>query len=205
MAKSSFPSELHAEFRGGASVGRVHEFHVLHVFLGSAVDDGSDGFGDVVVGGESEFVEGGEEMVVAGFVAGTPVAHRPGVDDLVVEDVVVVGAADAGLWRVVLAGIAGRAEQSRSGAVDAEIVGRGPVDHVFGIDGAVEVIVQVAALGHVVQKCQQQRRLVADGVEIARGFLLGGLGDGEGGKHEEDQIPPTDVRAHERASENSGL
>src|SRR5450755_1447539 len=106
------PSQLHAQFRGGAAVGGVHEFDVLHVLAGGAVDDSSDSLGSVVMGGEPELVEGGEEVIVAGLVAGAPVAHRPGVDDLVIEDVVVVGTADAGFRRVMLAGIAGSAQQT---------------------------------------------------------------------------------------------
>ena len=149
------PAEFCAELRRAAPIGGVHELDVLHVFAAGAVGNGSYGFGDVVMRSESELVEGGEEMVVAGFIAGAPVAHRPGIDDLVVENVVVVGAANAGFRRVVLAGIAGRAHQLRSSAVDAEIVGGGEVDEVLGVNRAVEVIVQVSALGHVVQKREQ--------------------------------------------------
>ena len=105
-------AEAGGELWSGVAVGGVHELDVLHVLFGGAVDDGGDGFGGVIVDCEFELVEGGEEMVVAGLVAGTPVAHRPGVDDLVVEDVVVIGAADGGLGRVMLAGIAGRSDQA---------------------------------------------------------------------------------------------
>ena len=196
------PAELHAEFRGGASVGGVHEFDVLHVLAGGAVDDGGDAFGYVVMRRETELVEGGEEVVVARLVPGAPVAHRPGVDDLVVEDVVVIGAADAGLGRVVFAGIAGSAEQLRGGAVDAEIVGRSEVEQVFGVDCAVEMIVQVSALGHVVQEGKQQWRLVADRVEIARGFLLGGLRRGEDSKNDEDRITAQGFQDHWRSLKN---
>ena len=167
--------------------------------FGGAVDDGGNGFGNVIVGYEFEFVEGGEEMIVAGFVSGAPVAHGPGVDDLAVEDMVVVGAADRGLRRVVLAGVARRGEQTRGRPVDAEIVGGGPVDHVFGVDRAVEMVVQVSALGHVVQEGEQQRRLVADGVEIAGGFLFGRLGRGQRGYQDEEH---GELQAHERASGN---
>ena len=149
-----FPGQAHAELGGGASIGGVHEFDILHVFAGGAVDHGGDGLGDMVVRGQSELVEGGEEVVVAGLVAGAPVAHGPCVDDLVVEDVVVVGAADAGLRRVMFAGIAGGAQQAGRGAVDAEIVGCREVEKVLGVDRAIEVVVQIAALGDIVQESQ---------------------------------------------------
>jgi hypothetical protein len=48
------------------------------------------------------------------------------------------------------AGIARRAHQARGSAVDAEIVGRGEIEQVFGVDRAAEMIVQVPTLGDVV-------------------------------------------------------
>src|ERR1051326_365014 len=126
-------------------------------------------------------------MVVAGFVTGAPIAHGPGVDDLVVEDVVAVSAADGGLGRVMLAGIAGGRYQLRGRAIDAEIVGGGEVDQILGVNGAVKVVVEVPAFGHVVQKGEQERGLLADGVEVTRGFLLGGLGGGERGEKKNKQ------------------
>src|SRR5208282_6666850 len=108
------PAELQAESRRRQSVGGVHELDVLYVLTGGAVDHRRHGFGLMTVDRRSELVEGGEKMVVAGFVAGAPVAHRPGVDDLVVEHMVVIGAADGGLRRIFLAGIARRSNQLRS-------------------------------------------------------------------------------------------
>ncbi len=63
-----------------------------------------------------------------------------------------------------LAGIARRGEQARGRAVDAEIVGGGPINHVFGVDRAVEMVVQVSTFGDVAQEGEQQGRLMADGV-----------------------------------------
>ena len=201
-----FPVQLHAELRGSAAIGGVHEFDILHVFAGGAVDHGGDGFGDMVVRGQSELVEGGEEMVVAGLVAGAPVAHGPCVDDLVVEDVVVIGAADAGLRRVMFAGIAGGAQQAGRGAVDAEIVGCREVEQILGVNRAIEVVVQVAALGDVVQESQQQGGLVADRVEIARRLLLSGLSCCERGeKRRESDTGECRLQARKRTPENSGL
>src|SRR5580765_4037560 len=98
------------------------------MLVGGAVDDTGDGFRNMIVRREPELVEGGEEVVVSRFFSVAPVAHRPGVDDLVVENVIVVGAPDSGLGRVVLAVIAGRGEQAGGRAVDAEVIRGGEVD-----------------------------------------------------------------------------
>jgi hypothetical protein len=196
------PSEPHAELSGGAAIGSVHELDVLHVLARGAVDDGGDGFGHVVVGGESELVEGGEEVIVTRLVARSPVAHRPRVNDLVVEDVVVVGAADSGFRRVMFAGIAGGAHQARSGAVHAEVVVRGKIEQIFRVDRAVEVIVQVAALGDVVQKSQQHGGLAAKRIEIARCSLLGRLRCGESRQKKSNQTA-TSPSPHRQVHEHS--
>ena len=175
------PSQFHAEFRGGVAVGGMHELDVLHVFFRGAIRDAGHRFGGVIFSHRQELVEGSKEMVMGGFVARPPIAHRPGVDDLPVENLIVVGAANRRLGSVFFAGITRSAEQTGSGAVDAKIVGSSPVDHVFGIDRAREVIVQVAPFGHVVQEREQQRGLVADGVEVAGSTLLGCLRSGQGG------------------------
>ena len=116
-----------------------------------------------------------------GFVPGPPIPHRPGIDDLAVKNLVVVGAPNRGLGRVSFAGVAWRAQQPRGGTVDAEIIGGSPVDHVLRIDRARKVIVQVSTLRHVMQKCQQQRWVASDRIEVARGFLLGSLCNRQGG------------------------
>ncbi len=74
------PAELHSEFGGCAffTVGGVHELDVLHMLFRGAVDDGGNGFGNMIVGHELELVEAGEEMIVARLVSGAPVAHGPG-------------------------------------------------------------------------------------------------------------------------------
>jgi len=89
-----------------------------------------------------------------------------------VKNVVVIRAADSGFGRIAFAGIARRAQQARSGAVDAEIVVGRKVNQIFGINGAVQMIVQVTTLGDVVQEGQQERWLIPDRVEIARSLLL---------------------------------
>ena len=76
-----------------------------------------------------------------------------------------------------VAGVVARGrDQDGSGAIDAEAVLGGEVDEILGIDGAEEVIVQVAALGHAPEKGQKKWRLVADGVEVPSRALLRGRG-----------------------------
>jgi len=202
LGEVAVPTQLHAQFGGRASVGRMHEFDVFDMLARGAIDHGGDRFGYVAVRCQAELVEGSEEVVVTGFVSGAPVAHGPGIDDLVIEDVVVIGAADSRLGRVFLAGIAGGSHEARGGAVHAEIVGDGEVNQIFGVDRAIEVIVQIAAFRHVVEKSQQQRGFLAYRVQIARRFLLGSLRRGEAGKKEENQTAANDSRhqAHVRAS-----
>ena len=143
-----------------------------------AIRGGGDCLRDMSVRGQAEFVEGGEEMIVAGFVAWLPVAHRPGVDHLVVEHVIAVAAAGCGFGGVVFAGVAGRGQQARRRAVDAEAAVGREIDQIFGVDRAVEMIVQISTLGQVADKSQQQLRLFANRVEVAGGALLGTLGGG---------------------------
>src|SRR5579864_1943872 len=122
------------------------------MLFGGPVDDARDGFGHMVVRCEAKLVEGGEEVVVTRFRSVAPVAHGPRVDDLVVENMVVVGATDGGLGRVVLAIIAGRGEQAGSGPIDAVVVGGGKVDQIFRVQSAVEMGVEVSSFWHVVHE-----------------------------------------------------
>src|SRR5215471_8865090 len=199
-----FPSELHRELWGGASVGGVHELDVLQVLFGSAIDDRGDAVGSVVVRGESELAEGSEEVIVARFLARAGVAHRPRVDDLVIENLVTIGAADRGLGSVVLTGIAGWGYESRCGAVNAEVVRRGEVYEVLGVDRSREVVVEISALGHVVEEGEEQRWLIADRVEIAGGSLLRSLREGECREDYEDKCIPSDVAHSKIASLKPG-
>src|SRR5208282_1013123 len=131
------------------------------------------------VRGQAELVESSEEMIVTGFFARLPVAHGPGVDHLAVEDVIDVSAAGGGFGGVGFAGIARRGEEVGGGAVHAQAAGGGEIDEILGIDGAVEMIVQVSTFGQVAQEGQKQSGLFAEGIEITGGALLSGLGRGE--------------------------
>src|ERR1035441_8644752 len=117
-------------------------------------------------------------MVVTRFLLAMPVAHRPGVHQLIVENVVLIGAAHRRLVPVRLARIARRRNQLRGAAVHAESVLRGPVDEAFRINRAAQVDMQIAALGHLLQKCQQQSRLMTHRFQILRRLLLRALRPG---------------------------
>src|ERR1019366_9979405 len=55
---------------------------------------------------------------------------------------------------------------------------RGPVDEAFRINRAAQVDMQIAALGHLLQKCQQQPRLMPHRFQILRRLLLRALRPG---------------------------
>ena len=114
--------------RGCASIGGVHELNVLQVIHAGAIRSCGNRLRYMGVRGQTEFVEGCEEVIVTGFVAWPPVAHRPGVDHLIVENVIAIAAAGPGLGRVVLAGIAGAGEQPGRSAVHAELAVGGEID-----------------------------------------------------------------------------
>ncbi len=169
------PLGLRREFHGCAPVRGEHELDVLHTFLSLAVGDTGDFFSGMRVRNEGELIEGGKEVVVTGFLSRAPVAHRPCIDDLVVKNVIVIGAADQRLRCVVFASIARRSQNARRCPVDAEVVGNRPVDHVFGVERSPKVVVEIGAFRHVMEEGQQQRRLFTYRIEIAGRFLFGRL------------------------------
>jgi hypothetical protein len=201
----AFPPQLHSESDRRIQVGAAHQLDVLHVLFGSAVDHARNQLGHVGVRSGLELIEAGEEVIVSGFVSRTPVAHRPGVNDLVVENVVRVGAANRGARLVLFAGVARRAEQLRGRSINTEIIRSREVDQVLGINGATKMVVEVSALGHVVHKREQQRRLTPDRVEIARSLLLGSLGRRQGSKYQDDHAAASRKAHSERASGNQAL
>ena len=76
-------------------------------------------------GCKGELIEGGEEVIVAGLLARQPVAHRPGIYHLPIQNMVLVGASHRGLVGVFLTGVAGRKNEVRGRVIDAQpILGR---------------------------------------------------------------------------------
>jgi hypothetical protein len=86
----------------------VHELDVLQMILASPIHGRRETFSHVLVRGQAELVEGGEEVIVSRSLVGRPVAHGPGIDELAIKYVIAVSAAHSGLGCVFLARIARR-------------------------------------------------------------------------------------------------
>ena len=116
--------------------------------------------------------EGVEEMVVPRLSRQLPVAHGIGVDHSGIEARIVEGLADRGR------GTAGTGAYREGLRIHAILALRTPLDERFRVNGAGQVIVQVAALGHLAQKRQQQVGILANALEVALGAGLIGIGIG---------------------------
>ena len=154
-----------------------------------------------------KFVEGGEKVIVSGFLA-RPVAHGPGIDDGIVENVVLVGAADGRLAGEAVAGIVTRGRnQNGSRAVDTKAVLSGEVNKTLGVNRPGQMDVQVAAFRHLAQESEQKSGLLADGVEVMRGSLFGGVlllrQDGWRGQRQRENQQPGDS-LHRNPPESNG-
>src|SRR6185503_3162383 len=74
--------------------------------------------------------------------------------------------------------IARRVDNRRRRRLEAEAVLGGPVQVALGVDRAREVVVEIATLGHLVQECQQERRLGANRRKVSgRGGFSARLSD----------------------------
>ncbi|MDX6459812.1 MAG: hypothetical protein QOE55_3509 [Acidobacteriaceae bacterium] len=208
-----WPAELVAKFGGGREGRSLHDFEILAVLGGGAGSDLVKPLGDVRLVDVGEAGEGGEELVVAaGAGGGNEGSHGEGVDEGVVEFLVLegVGSADVafsadGLGRDA-AGGGLRLEEAESGLIDAEVVGGALGDQGFGVDGSAEVHVEVGALGHVCEEGVERERAGGfGGVEGTggAGFLRGrGLGREDGSDAKEQDCGtvaahglPSDLRS----------
>ena len=168
------PAQLGPQLRGSVSVGRHHEFDILQVIVGSAGGNLGQLIAHAVQCGEVELVESCEEMVVPRSFAGSPVPHRPCIHQLVIENMIAVSTLNCRFIGVLRArGIAGRSQKIRGAAIYAKVVACRIVDPALCVDGATHVIVQVAALGHLLEKGKQQGRILADRIEVASCAFLG--------------------------------
>ena|SRR6476661_9275068 len=123
----------------------------------------------VTVGGGTKLAKGGKEMVMTGFGASDELAHGQGVQQMAVKIALLQG--DAG-GRLAGGGIARRLRERKSGAVDTQAVLHGVLDKAFRIDRAGKMVMEIAALGHLLEKRMQKQRLVANRIKIAGGLLL---------------------------------
>src|ERR1019366_4384839 len=102
-----------------------------------------------------------EEVVVSGLARILPVTHRDGVNDVAVELGILKGILDwhpgrAAGWRTAR----WRAEGEGFG-INALTFLRRPLDVRFRVNRSGEVNVEIASLGHLAQKGQQQVRVLA--------------------------------------------
>jgi hypothetical protein len=142
----------------------MHELYILQMIHASAIGCDGDCLGNMRVRRQAEFIEGGEKMIMARFIAGLPVAHRPGIDHLVEENLVAVSTAGGRFDGISFAGIAGRGKQARRCAVRAQAAVGGEIHQIFCVDCSVKVIVEISALRQLMEESQQQLRLLANAV-----------------------------------------
>src|SRR5437660_11577003 len=152
----------------------MHEFQVQQVVSGSTTPGLSQHLAGVQAGSKVELIEVSEEVVMTGFRAWNPIAHRPSVDDLVIKHMILVSAGDGGLVGVLLTGITRRGDQDRRGVVHAHAAVGGVVDEGLRINGSVQMIVQVSPFWHRLEERQQQRRLATNGFQIPTDTLFAG-------------------------------
>ncbi len=97
-------------------------------------------------------------------------AHRKCIEHAAIEPDVLIGNRRRGL---AFLGIARRRQQNQGVTIHAQAVLHGKLDKTFRVDCSGEVVMKISTLGHLGQKRMQQRRLVTNGFEMARGLLLG--------------------------------
>ncbi len=133
--------------------GRLHDLEVLLILSGGAGGNFVEPLAGVRFIDAVEAVEGGEELIVAADAsAGDEAAHGEGVDEGIVEFLILEGVfgADVALATDWLRRNASRGglgfEETHGLGIDAEDIGGGIFDEGFGVDGAGEVHVEVCAL-----------------------------------------------------------
>jgi len=137
--------------------------HVLAVVAPELIDRH---VGEMRAGYCPEFVEGREEFVVAAGHRGSwqERAHRERIDQAVIERLVAHGIGDGHRSR----SVALRLWQHDGLKVDAKALLRGPGDETLGVNGAAEMGVEVATLGHAMEESAQRRSIFARRLEARR-------------------------------------
>src|SRR5580658_10173492 len=130
-------------------------------------------FSPVPVHNRIEFSESGEEVIADGAIVARAdiIADGPGVNHLIAK------------WKIcerlrggelAFRGVAWRLGEAAL-AIDAEAVFDRVLNVAFGVDRAGEVMMQIGAFWHAMEKIFEEHRIVADGFEIlgrARGWGL---------------------------------
>ena len=161
--------------------GRDERLEVLLVLGRGAAGDLGEHVPRLAAVGRAELVERGEEVVVAGLDAVAEALHRPGAQDLVVEDVVAERVAERPL-----AGGARSGLREQRDHVHADAAGRAAADHRLRVHGARQVVVQVAALGHVVEEGVALHLVAAVALQVLGRSELGG-GSRRGEQREQEK------------------
>ena len=130
----------------------------------------------------AELVERGEEVVVARLDAVAEALHRPGAQNLVVGDVVAERVAERPL-----AGGARPGLREQRDHVHADAAGRAAADHRLRVHGARQVVVQVAALGHVVEERVALHLVAAVALQVLGRSQLG-RGSRRGEQREQENM-----------------
>ena len=159
---------------------RLHQLEILLVLRGGSRRDLVEKLAGVARIGAAELGEGSEEMIVPGLaLRGNEAAHGEGIDQLVVEALVLrhVGGGNVARFAHRLRLRAGldrlRLGEALGDRIDAETVLAADADEGLGVDRAVEMIVQVGALRHALEKVAERKRIAANGVERLRRAKLG--------------------------------
>ena len=178
---------------------RLHQLEILLVLRGGAGGDLIEKIAGVAGIGAAEFREGSEEMVMPGHALGRDeAAHGEGIDQGIVEVLVLGDFGGGNIARLAdRLGRGSRLDRLRlgerlGGLIDAETVFTPDADERLGVDGAVQMIVQVGALRHALEEVAQGKRVGADLLQLLRGALFGSwrrlgrrsgrdLGQSEGG------------------------
>ncbi len=151
---------------------RFHQLEILLVLRGGPRRDLVEKRARVARVGATELGERPEEMIVPGLALRRhEAAHREGIDQLVIEMLVLghIGGSDvAGLADRL--GLGARLDRLRLGEglgdrIDAQPILTANADEGLGIDRPVEMIVQVGALRHALEKSIEGERIAPNGIE----------------------------------------
>ena len=162
-----------------AEIQSGHDFEILFLLCGRASGHLVEPLAHVGPVGAYEFRKRVEEMVVAGDSRrGHKAAHRKSVDDRVVQVRVSIGLRDRDLtigadWMGQIAlSQALRFHERKPGKRHTEIVSGTGANPRFRVYSSIQMIVQIAALGHTREKGTQCEGVCASHFKSARNALL---------------------------------
>src|SRR5208282_1683046 len=113
-----------------------------------------------------------KKSVVRRLLAPMPVAHRPRIHQLVIKNLILIGAPHRRFIFIRLARVARSMHQLRRAAIHAKSVLRRPINHALRINRPAQVDMQITPLRHLLQKRQQQSRLMPHRFHIFASLLF---------------------------------